>query len=53
MEEKEYHLVKHVDGTFTLADATVFEGTVLMIQTFEGYDREVVIALGADGVRRP
>ena len=42
-----------VDGTFTLADGTVFEGTVLMEQTFLGYDREVVIAPGADGVRHP
>ena len=42
-----------VDGSFTLADGTVFEGTILMEQTFLGYDREVVIAVGAEGVPRP
>ena len=42
-----------VDGSFTLADGTVFEGTMLMEQTFLGYDREVVIAAGAEGVPRP
>ena len=56
IEEETEQLKKislYANGTFTLADGTVFEGAVLMEQTFEGYDRDVVIAPGEDGIRRP
>jgi len=43
----------YIDASFTMTDGTVFEGTALVEQTFEGYDRDVVIAPGEDGIRRP